>query len=102
MRKPVEAVLEIRDEREKLGNAWNLWFFPKLAPKAGAGVGLCASPTVHEILADRYPGMTGLGTPAAAEAKTLLTAALDAAACQWLRQGKKRAAVEDWPGPLPA
>ena len=73
----------------KILNEWDLWYFPRprLWPR-GWGQDLCATPVVHKVLAARYRGIAVLGTPAATGAKTLLTTALDEAACDWLRSGK--------------
>ena len=84
--KPLKARLIATLAGLNTGNSWDLWLFPRLEPRSGAG--MCAAAGIHEFLAKRYPGLTVLGTPAAAQAKTVLTTVLDAAACDALKQGK--------------
>ena len=90
VRKPVKVALKAGlmtpSDGKDLRNTWDLWLFPKLSAKSGAG--LCASPVVHQTLAQRYPGMALLGSHDSQQAKTLVTTALDDDACEWLRQGK--------------
>ena len=86
--RPVKARLTASLSAAKIENSWDLWLFPKLEPKRGAGKGLCASAKVHAALAARYPGIAKLGAPAAAKADIILTDSLNDAAIAGLQAGK--------------
>jgi hypothetical protein len=83
---PVRARLAASLGGVNTENAWDVWLFPQRAPRSGAD--LAAAPGIHESLAKRYPGLTVVGSPAAAQAKVVLTTVLDSAACDALKDGK--------------
>lgn len=65
LRKPVQAVFEVKLDGTDVTNSWDFWFFPKRAEKRGDGI--AATKDVFEVLSKRYPGIAKAGT---AEAKT--------------------------------
>ena len=73
----VKTKLIVELERTNIENSWDLWLFPKMNPRAGAGRDICASEEIYSVLADRYPGMSKLGSPRALNAKIYLADSLD-------------------------
>ena len=86
--KPVRARLLVELCGPRAANSWDLWLFPKLKPKPGGGKGLCASRRVYAVLANRYPGLAVLGTPAAADAEVILTELMDGQVLEALQRRK--------------
>jgi len=89
LKKALKAELSVELGGTKIRNSWDLWLFPKIEPKAEAGEGLYASETVHTALAERYPGMTKLGSAEDAGADVILTDSLNDDALKALDDGKK-------------
>jgi len=86
--KPVHARLIGELEGTKVENSWDLWLFPRLRPRDGAGKGLAASGKVHDVLKSRYPGLARLGKPDAKKAQVLITDRMDGAFFDALATGK--------------
>ena len=86
--KPVKARLICELQGMVLENSWDIWLFPRLQPRAGAGKGLAASGQVYQLLKTRYPGLTLSGQPDAAGAELLITEQMDKDAVEALTKGK--------------
>ena len=89
LKKAVKAELSVELAGTGIRNSWQLWLFPKIKPTPGAGEGMSASEEVYKILADRYPGMTKLGSAESADAQIILTDALSPGVVKALDEGKK-------------
>ncbi|MFH1731964.1 MAG: sugar-binding domain-containing protein [Planctomycetota bacterium] len=100
IRKPVHARLIGGIEGTKVENSWDLWLFPRLLPREGAGKGLAASGKVHDVLKSRYPGLARVGAPEAGKAQVLITDRMDGAFFDALAGGKSVVLV-GLPGPRP-
>jgi len=88
IRKPVHARLVAGIEGTNVENSWDLWLFPRLRPRDGAGKGLAASGKVHDVLKSRYPGLARVGEPDAKKAQVLITDRMDGAFFDALATGK--------------
>ena len=86
--KPVKARLIAGLENMAVENSWDLWLFPQLRPKKGAGKGLAASENVYKILKSRYRGLVQVGKPPARDAAVLITDSMDGIALEALNDGK--------------
>jgi len=97
--KPLKARLAVTlsGEGDSAANAWDLWIFPKRAPKAVAGV--AASDAIRAKLARRFTGLLPLAD--AARAKTVLTEDGDKGVPLYLAAGKNVVTFGDGDGDFP-
>jgi len=87
--RPVKAELVAELEGTSIKNSWDVWLFPRIQARAGAGKGLAAPEKISAALSGRYPGIARSGTPDATDADVVLASNLDGAAVNALEQGKR-------------
>jgi len=86
--KPLKAKLQVKLSSVQAVNSWDVWIFPVLKPQPGAG--LAATKPVYETIAERYPGISILGSPQATEAKVIICKSIyEEGIIEALEQGKK-------------
>jgi len=100
LKAPAKARLTAELAGTDVRNSWDVWLFPKVRRRAPVVGQVAASPRVLAALADRYPGLVKLGTPAAAKARVVLTDSFRAEAWEALRRGKNVVLLK-LPGPRP-
>ena len=86
--KPVKAQLVCQLKGMPVENSWDLWLFPRLRPKRGAGKGLAVSRDVYDLLKSRYPGLSKVDKLDSRDTKVLITDNLNDDAFQALSNGK--------------
>ncbi len=85
----VRARLIVELDAAKSKNSWDLWIFPKFAPKPESGKGMAASAGAFELLMSRYPGLVKLGTAEGATAAIVVARDFcEAGVLDALKQGK--------------
>jgi hypothetical protein len=69
-----QLVVELPEARSH--NSWDVWIYPKFTPDPRGDAGVAASAEAWEMLVKRYPAITKLGEPAAANANVVVARGL--------------------------
>lgn len=90
VKRGLKAALKVDLEAAHSSNSWDLWIYPKFQPQPDSGKGMAVSPRLFDLLVGRYPGLTKLGTPPAAEATVIVARdLLEPGVPEALDQGKR-------------
>jgi beta-galactosidase len=98
--KPAKLQLVANLAGRGVSNSWDLWVFPRAASPPVVDNTVGASPRVHRVLKDRYPGLAEVVEVTAPAPELLLTDQFDLVATNALLHGKT-VLLLSLPGPQP-